>query len=77
VTNYLTIDPGNAPVLTDNFAPVETLLDPMTGQPLNNDQISSLIAQETLRAAGVVLVILAVVVVLAKKKSFQALLLKT
>lgn len=77
VTNYLTIDPGNAPVLTDNFAPVEMLLDPMTGQPLKNDELSSLIAQETLRAAGVVLVILAVVVVLAKKKSFQDVLLKT
>jgi spermidine synthase len=68
VTNYFSPNLGNAPILTDNYAPVETLLDPMTGLPLKSDQVSVLVTQEAVQVVAVVLVASVVVVILVKKK---------
>jgi spermidine synthase len=68
VTNYFSPNLGNAPILTDNFAPVETLLDPMTGQPLNSDQVSAIVEQESVQTLAVILIAAVGVVVLVKKK---------
>jgi spermidine synthase len=38
MANYFTIETSNAPILTDNFAPVETLPNPLTGQSLTKDE---------------------------------------
>jgi spermidine synthase len=67
VRNYFTISTGNSPILTDNYAPVETLLNPMTGRPLNEQEsgITSLEAGRLFLALAIVAV---AVIVLRKKR---------
>lgn len=68
VANYFTVEPGNAPLLTDDFAPVETLLNPLTGQPLISQEEPARIPQEALRLAAIALIALTVLAVLWRKK---------
>ena len=68
VGNYLTLDTGNAPVLTDNFAPVETLLNPISGQPLQTGEASTTDWPEIINIAAAVVVITAVFLFLIRKK---------
>lgn len=70
VANYLPFQVGNAPVLTDNYAPVETLLNPLNGQPLSNEQLAPIDWREIGNVVAVVLGIAAVLIVLVKKKVF-------
>jgi len=55
-------------VLTDNYAPVETLLNPMTGQPLTNDQETPITSQEAFRIILGVIIVSAVFLLLRKRK---------
>jgi predicted membrane-bound spermidine synthase len=66
VANYVVLDAGNAPILTDNYAPVETLLNPITGQNLTNESAVNWREVETIIVA--VLAITAVFLVLVKKR---------
>jgi hypothetical protein len=68
VTNYFSLDTGNAPVLTDNYAPVETLLNPLTGQTLTTGQESTVNWREVEILIVVVLGIAVVFLVLVRKK---------
>ena len=68
VGNYFASSSDRAPVLTDNFAPVETLLNPMTGEPLTNDQEPTISTQEATRLALVLVMVAVVFAVLIKKK---------
>ena len=68
VENYFTLDTSKAPVLTDDYAPVETLLNPLTGQSLTSQSAINWTEVENLTAA--LLVIAVVFLVLVKKKVF-------
>jgi len=68
VTNYFSLDTGNAPVLTDNYAPVETLLNPLTGQTLTTGQESTVNWREVETLIAVFLGIAVVFLVLVRKK---------
>lgn len=65
--NYVELDVGDAPILTDDFAPVETLLNPITGQPLEEGESASY-AEEVLRVVGAVLIIAVAFLILRRKK---------
>jgi spermidine synthase len=67
VGNYFVLATNTAPVLTDNFAPVETLLNPLTGEPLN-DQGTNVYIQETERIVAFALIAGLVLLVLRRKK---------
>lgn len=60
--------PTNAPILTDNYAPVETLLNPITGQPLTRSEETQGLTVEMERAVVVVAIVAAIFVVLVRKK---------
>lgn len=66
-TNYFLADTSSAPILTDNFAPVETLLNPISGQPLSAHE-SAAYAQDMVKLLGVVVAVTAVIAILWKKK---------
>ncbi len=66
--NYYTIEANNAPVLTDNFAPVENMLNPLTGQPLTQEQPQALDFRELANLTIAIIGITAVLIVLVKKK---------
>ncbi len=68
VANYYTLQPNDAPVLTDNFAPVETMLNPLTGQPLTQEQPPSVDWRELANVTVAIVAIAAILLVLAKKK---------
>jgi spermidine synthase len=68
VGNYFTIGSTTDPVLTDNYAPVETLLNPITEQPLRDEQGPTVIPQEAARLVAIVLVGALVFLVLFKNK---------
>lgn len=68
VANYYTIQPSNAPVLTDNFAPVETMLNPLTEQPLTQEQPPPVDWRELVNVTLAIVGIAAVLLVLVKKK---------
>jgi predicted membrane-bound spermidine synthase len=68
VANYLALDTGNAPILTDNYAPVETLLNPLTGQSLTSNQESTVNWREVETLVAVVLGLAVVFWVLVRKK---------
>jgi predicted membrane-bound spermidine synthase len=68
VANYLTLGPSDAPVLTDNFAPVENLLNPITGQPLTPDQALSIDWRELGNLAAIVIAIAMIFLALKRKK---------
>jgi spermidine synthase len=67
VSNYFVMATGNAPILTDNYAPVETLLNPMTGQPLNAQE-SNLYMQDAARVIALLLIMAVVFLVLHRKR---------
>lgn len=67
IGNFFVMATSNAPNLTDNFAPVETLLSPITGEPLN-DQESSLYMQEVEKIVAVVLIAAVVFLILRRKE---------
>lgn len=67
VSNYFVMATGNAPILTDNYAPVETLLNPMTGQPLNAQE-SNLYMQDATKVIALLLTMAVVFSVLHRKR---------
>jgi spermidine synthase len=67
VSNYFVMATRNAPILTDNYAPVETLLNPMTGQPLNAQE-SNLYMQDAARVIALLLIMAVVFLVLHRKR---------
>lgn len=78
VANYAIINVEDAPVLTDDFAPVETLLNPITGQPLMKagDDALLAISSESVRllvglAAAVTVMVLAVAYQRRRRSSDQ------
>jgi hypothetical protein len=67
LANYFTPIGNNPPILTDNYAPVDTMLSPISGLPIINNQPPLISEQEGLQVlVGVVIV--AVAVILTKKK---------
>ncbi len=68
VANYFSIETSNAPVLTDNYAPVETLLNPLTGQSLTRDEVPSVDWHEVENVVAVILSVALVFMILVKKK---------
>lgn len=67
VTNYVTIPHDNSNVLTDNYAPVENLLNPMNGQPFSSDQQAGSSLEEIRIIAALGLIAIAFIV-LSKSK---------
>jgi spermidine synthase len=67
VRNYITLNSENAPVLTDDFAPVETLLNPITGEPLAQET-ARVYLQEIVRIVAAAIVLALAFVVLHRKK---------
>jgi spermidine synthase len=68
VANYFAISSNTSLILTDNYAPVETLLNPMTGQPLTNDQEPGIMSQETARIILALAIVAVIFIVLRKKR---------
>lgn len=68
VGNLFTLEIGDSMILTDNFAPVETLLNPITGQPLVEEGTLGIVTQEAARAAVVLFVGVIIVIILARRK---------
>jgi len=66
--NLFTLEIGDSMILTDNFAPVETLLNPITGRPLVEEDTSGILTQEAVRAAIVVLAGVIIMIILARRK---------
>ena len=55
-------------MLTDNFAPVETLLNPISGQPLQTGQESTTVWPEIIKIVAAVSVLTAVFLLLIRKR---------
>jgi len=70
VSNYTTPSANNAPILTDNYAPVENLLNPITGEPLTAQDETQAFTQETQRAVAVIAIVAVIFIVLARKRIF-------
>jgi len=70
VANYFTPASSTSTILTDNFAPVENLLNPMTGQPLSNERASESTPDESIKIILALFILSAIFVVLSKKKVF-------
>lgn len=68
VGNYLTLQTGNAPVLTDDFAPVETLLNPISGRPLQTGQESTTYWPEIINIIAAVSVLTGAFLLLIRKR---------
>jgi hypothetical protein len=68
VMNYFTISHNNSLILTDNYAPVETLLNPMNGQPITNDQEPLISWMEESRIIAALAIVGIIFVILRKKK---------
>ena len=68
LANYFTPIGNNPPILTDNYAPVDTMLSPISGLPITNDQPPLISEQEALQILGGVVIVAAVAVILMKKK---------
>ncbi|HKM77468.1 MAG TPA: fused MFS/spermidine synthase [Candidatus Bathyarchaeia archaeon] len=68
VMNYFMISQNNSPILTDNYAPVETLLNPMNGQPITNDQEPLISWMEESRIIAALAIVGIIFVILRKKK---------
>ena len=69
VSKLFSMPANSEPVLTDDYAPVETLLNPMTGQPLNQEEANANL-QEAERIAALVAIMIAVLLILRRKKLF-------
>jgi predicted membrane-bound spermidine synthase len=70
VSNFLIPSQDDAPTLTDNYAPVETLLNPMTGEPLSLQENTQAFTQEMERIVLIVAIVGVIFVVLARKRIF-------
>jgi spermidine synthase len=70
VQNYFVTNIDKAPVLTDDYAPVETLLNPLTGQSLTSGNESNVNWTEAQNLTAVLLVIGIVFLILVKKRVF-------
>ncbi len=70
IDNYYVLTDNNAQVLTDNYAPVENMLNPITGQPLVQENTPAVNWNELGNVVIVVVAIAAVFVLLVKKKIF-------
>jgi spermidine synthase len=70
VANYFTLTSGTSTILTDNFAPVENLLNPMTGKPLSNERASESTPDESIKIIVALLILATIFVLLGKKKVF-------
>ena len=68
LANYFTPIGNNPPILTDNYAPVDTMLSPISGLPITNDQPPLISEQEALQILGGVVIVATVAVILMKKK---------
>jgi hypothetical protein len=68
LANYFTPIGDNPPILTDNYAPVDTMLSPISGLPITNDQPPLISEQEALQVLVGVVIVAAVAVILTKKK---------
>lgn len=67
VNNLFTMPANSEPILTDDYAPVETLLNPITGQPLSQQE-SGVNLQEVERFAVLVVILITVLLILRRKK---------
>ncbi len=70
VSNYTTPSANNAPILTDNYAPVENLLNPITGEPLTAQDETQAFTQEMQRAVAVIAIVAVIFIVLVRKRIF-------
>jgi spermidine synthase len=70
VNNYTPPSANNAPILTDNYAPVENLLNPITGEPLTAQDQTQAITQEMQRAIAVIAIVAVIFIVLVRKRIF-------
>ncbi|MGA2627361.1 MAG: fused MFS/spermidine synthase [Candidatus Bathyarchaeia archaeon] len=68
LANYFTPIGNNPPILTDNYAPVDTMLSPISGLPITNNQPPLISEQEALQILVAFVIVAAVAVILAKKK---------
>jgi len=68
VRNQAEVDISQAPILTDNYAPVETLLNPITGRPLTEDRQDIAFSQDAMKVAAVIIAIVAAFLILSRKK---------
>jgi len=68
LSNYFTPIGNNPPTLTDDYAPVDTMLSPISGLPITNDQPPLISEQEALQVLVGVVIVAAVAVILTKKK---------
>jgi predicted membrane-bound spermidine synthase len=67
IDNYFVVATSNTPLLTDNYAPVETLLNPMTGQPLNAEE-SSLQIQDAEKIAALLFIMAVAFMILYRRR---------
>jgi len=65
--NYFTSAPDGSIILTDNYAPVETLLSPLTGQPITSNQDGTISLQEVLKVSIAILAVTAVVYIVLRR----------
>jgi spermidine synthase len=77
LSTYMALNLSRSPILTDDFAPVETLLNPITGQPLGRagDEVVQAAYLESLRLILAAVVALGVVItfgVLRRRRSLRA-----
>jgi len=68
VSNYFVVPQNDLPILTDDYAPVETLISPINNQPLTTDQQLFISESEALQVAVGLVIVAAVCVILVKKK---------
>jgi hypothetical protein len=68
VMNYFTPSHNNSLILTDNYAPVETLLNPMNGQPITTDQEPVISWVEESRIIAALAIVGIIFVILRRKK---------
>jgi len=68
LANYFTPIGNNSPILTDNYAPVDTMLSPISGLPITNDQPPLLSEQEALQILAGFVVVAAAALILMKKR---------
>jgi spermidine synthase len=66
--HYFTVSGNSSPVLTDNYAPVESLLNPMNGMPLTKDQEPVISSVEALRLMVAFALVGIVLTILKKRK---------
>jgi spermidine synthase len=70
VSNFVIPNQNGAPILTDNYAPVETLLNPMTGEPLTPQENTQTFSQEIERIVLMVAIAGVIFIVLVRKRIF-------